>query len=86
MRFEEAIAVPYVIAVESRRGDDGTWRRRAWHPELPGCEVEAESALTAMEMLEKKRIECIRDLLATGNFHGPNRAPLLGTSAGTLDG
>jgi predicted RNase H-like HicB family nuclease len=54
-------AVPYVLVMESvERG--GTWLRRAEYPELPGCAVEAASALEAFEKLEAARLALLRQL------------------------
>jgi hypothetical protein len=58
-------AVPYLLVVESvERG--GEWVRRAEHPELPGCRVEAPSAVEAMEMLEQARRRLLRQLWERG--------------------
>jgi len=70
-------AVPYLLVVESvERG--GRWLRRAEHPELPGCFVEAESAIEAMEKLESERRRLIRHLWARGAPIPAPRAPLRG--------
>ena len=70
-------AVPYVLVVESvQRG--GRWLRRAEHPELPGCFVEAESAVEAMEQLEGERRRLIRTMWELGETIPAPRAPLRG--------
>jgi hypothetical protein len=67
--------VPYVLVLESvERG--GEWLRRAEHPELPGCVVEAPSALEAMEMLEQERRRLLRHLWDRGAPIPVPRPPL----------
>lgn len=68
-------AVPYLLVVESvERG--GRWLRRAEHPELPGCFVEAESAVEAVERLEGERLRLIRRMWEHGTPIPAPRAPL----------
>ena len=68
-------AVPYLLVLESvERG--GQWRRRAEYPELPGCAVEAETAVEAIDALEAKRLELLRDLWEHGEPIPVPRAPL----------
>ena len=68
-------AVPYLLVVESvRRGDE--WLRRAEHPELPGCSVEAPSAVEAMEKLEQQRLSLLRQLWDRGAPIPVPRPPL----------
>ena len=70
-------AVPYLLVVESvERG--GRWLRRAEHPELPGCFVEAESAVEAIEKLEGERRRLIRTMWELGETIPAPRAPLRG--------
>lgn len=70
-------AVPYLLVVESVvRG--GRWLRRAEHPELPGCFVEAESAIDSMEKLEDERRRLIRTMWELGEPIPAPRAPLRG--------
>jgi hypothetical protein len=58
-------AVPYLLVVESvERG--GQWLRRAAHPELPDCAVEAHSATEAIERLEAERRRVLRQLWDDG--------------------
>jgi hypothetical protein len=57
--------VPYVLVVESvERG--GQWLRRAAYPELPGCAVEATSAIEAIERLDRERLRVLRQLWDRG--------------------
>jgi hypothetical protein len=72
----DPLAVPYVIALESVRREDGAWVRRAWHPELPGCEAHAESAWEAVCLLDTVRQRYIRAALELGGFQPVGRAPL----------
>jgi hypothetical protein len=75
------LAVPYVIAIESVVAEDGTTLRRAWHPELPGCDVSAYSAQEALEELENCRQEYIRSALQRGEPLPRPRPPLRGVPA-----
>lgn len=67
--------VPYVLVIESvERG--GEWLRRAEYPELPGCAVEAPSAIEAMEKLEQARRRLLRHLWDRGAAIPVPRPPL----------
>jgi hypothetical protein len=69
-------AIPYLLVLETvERG--GQWRRRAEYPELPGCAVEAETALEAIAALEAKRVDVLRGLWTRGEVIPIPRAPLL---------
>jgi len=68
-------AIPYLLVLESvERG--GQWRRRAEYPELPGCAVEAETAIEAIDALEVKRADVLRQLWERGEAIPVPRAPL----------
>jgi predicted RNase H-like HicB family nuclease len=68
-------SVPYLLVIDSvERG--GEWLRRAAHPELPGCVVEASSALEAMEKLEQARCRLLRQLWDRGAPIPVPRPPL----------
>ena len=70
-------AVPYLLVLESvERG--GEWLRRAEHPELPGCAVEAPSVLEAIEKLEQERRRLLRQLWDRGGPIPVPRPPLRG--------
>lgn len=83
MRAEEAErpdlayyeAVPYLLVIESVERH-GQWLRRAEHPELPGCVVEAPSAVEALEELERERRRVLRRLWDGGGFIPVPRPPL----------
>jgi hypothetical protein len=76
MTYEEYLRVPYVLIVESVEKPDGDWLRRASYPELSGALVEAESAVEAIERVDDKRMEIIRDRLDRGLPVPVPRAPL----------
>ncbi|HUZ76990.1 MAG TPA: hypothetical protein VMV93_05325 [Chloroflexota bacterium] len=78
MTLEEHLAVPYVLAVEAVQHSDGEWVRRAWHPELPGCVVEADSIIDAIDKLDEERVRYIVTRLERGDPIPVNRPPLLG--------
>ena len=77
----DELAVPYVIAIESVVAEDGTSMRRAWHPELPGCDVSAYSAQEAIEELEHCRRQYIQAALQRGERPPRPRPPLRGVPA-----
>ena len=68
-------AVPYLLVVESIERA-GEWLRRAEHPELPGCRVEAPSAVEAIEKLEQARLSLLRQLWDRGAPIPVPRPPL----------
>jgi predicted RNase H-like HicB family nuclease len=76
MEVEEYMAVPYVLAVESVRLPDGNWIRRAEYPELPGCVVEAETAVEAVEKVEEEKVRYIIERLQRGDPVPVPRPPL----------
>lgn len=76
MDINDYLAVPYVVAMESVRRPDGEWVRRAEYPELPGCYVEAYSAVEALELLEAERARYIQRLLDEGAPVPVPRPPL----------
>ena len=70
-------AVPYLLVMDSvERG--GEWLRRAEYPELPGCVVEAPSALEAIDKLEQERVRLLRHLWTRGAPIPVPRPPLRG--------
>lgn len=68
-------AVPYLLVIESVERH-GQWLRRAEHPELPGCVVEAPSAVEALEELERERRRVLRRLWDGGGLIPVPRPPL----------
>ena len=68
-------AVPYLLVIESVE-HHGQWLRRAEHPELPGCVVEAPSAVEALEELERERRRVLRRLWDAGGIIPVPRPPL----------
>jgi len=68
-------AVPYLLVIESVERQ-GQWLRRAEHPELPGCVVEASSAVEALEELERERRRVLRRLWDGGGVIPVPRPPL----------
>jgi len=68
-------AVPYLLVVETIERA-GEWLRCAEHPELPGCRVEAPSAVEAIEKLEQVRRSLLRQLWDCGAPIPVPRPPL----------
>lgn len=77
MILEEYLRIPYVVTLEAVRGPNGEWIRRADHPELPGCFVDAFSPVEAMAKLEDVRVRYITERLSKGEPVPAPRAPLL---------
>ena len=82
--LEYYLAVPYVLAMESVEHPDGEWFRRAEYPELPDCSAEAYSAVEAIEKLEERRVERLREMLERGE-HIPVPRPPLRSAGEALD-
>ena len=73
LRYYEA--VPYLLVLESVERA-GRWQRRAEYPELPGCAAEADTALEAIDALEAKRADVLRQLWERGEPIPVPRPPL----------
>ena len=76
------LSVPFVAVIYSVASEDGEWSRRAEYPELPGCAVEAASAVEAMKLLEEVRVRVIVDSLARGEKPPEPRPALAGATSG----
>ena len=76
MTVEEYLAVPYILCMESFEHASGEWLRRAWYPELPGCEAEAFSPIEAINALDEKRERMIRERVSKGEHIPVPRPPL----------
>lgn len=76
MSFREFLSIPYLVEAETIEADAGRWVRRASHPELPDCEAESALIETALEQLERRRIERILDILRSGALPPVPRPPL----------
>jgi predicted RNase H-like HicB family nuclease len=63
------------------RRPDGNWVRRAEYPELPGCVVEAETAVEAVEKLEEAKVRYIVERLERGEPVPVPRPPLRSSMA-----
>ncbi len=74
-------AVPYLLVVESIERE-GRWRRRAAYPELPGCVAEADSAVEAIERLERERARLLEERVRRGEPIPVPRPPLRSVSVG----
>jgi hypothetical protein len=57
---------------------DGGWIRRTEHPELPGCAVEALSAVEGLGRLDRERRRVLAALWESGATIPVPRAPLRG--------
>ncbi|HET6317580.1 MAG TPA: hypothetical protein VFG86_14055, partial [Chloroflexota bacterium] len=71
------LAVPYMLAVESIEKPDGDWVRRAEYPELPDCYAEAFAAVDAIEKVEERRVQLIKEMLERGEEVPVPRPPLI---------
>lgn len=64
--FGEVLAIPYVMDVSTRPGPGGRWVCRLEYVELEGCVAEARDALDALDQLERKREQWLRNALDSG--------------------
>lgn len=76
MELRELLAVPFMLVVHSVEHEDDTWRRRAEYPELPGVFAEADTALEAMEEVERVKVRYLFERHARGEAVPTNRQPL----------
>jgi predicted RNase H-like HicB family nuclease len=83
--LEYYLAVPYMLAVESVEKPDGDWVRRAEYPELPDCYAEAFAAVDAIEKVDERRVQVIKDMLERGEEVPVPRPPLIGPESESLD-
>ena len=81
MTPEEYLAVPYVLVVESLKGPDGTWFRRAHYPEL-GVSAEAFSPMDAIAKLEEARVTTILNRIERGESIPVPRPPIRDDGSG----
>jgi hypothetical protein len=79
MELADYLAIPYVLVLESRVDADGRWTRSASYPEL-GCTVRAGTPLEAIELLERRRVRHIKELVAAGQPVPAPRPPLRSSS------
>ena len=68
-------AIPYLLVVETVERA-GAWWRRATYPELPGCAAEAESAVEAIERLDRAREAVLAERWKRGEPIPVPRPPL----------
>ena len=76
MTVDDYLSVPYILVMESVEQPDGDWTRHASYPELPGCEVDAFSAVEAVEKLDELRRKRTEEMLAKGEPIPMPRPPL----------
>ncbi|MER3406754.1 MAG: hypothetical protein C4290_15410, partial [Chloroflexota bacterium] len=78
MELGDYLAVPYALAFETVQLLDGRWVRRAEFPALPGCYVDADWAVDALEQLEVEQVRSLQGRLARGEPIPVPRPPLPG--------
>lgn len=76
MTTEQYLNVPYILELWSTQKLDGEWVRHAEFPELPGCAVEAPTAVEAVEKAEQARVEYLLSCLERGEQVPVPRPPL----------
>lgn len=75
MDILDYLAIPYRLEVQTVvKGN--VWKRRAAYPELPNCEVEHDSVLEALVLLEQLRVRLISQFLQDGQPIPAPRQPL----------
>jgi predicted RNase H-like HicB family nuclease len=74
--LRQYLSVPYRIEAQTLETQPGVWVRRAAYPELLGCTAEAATIEETLELLERRRIEIIVDLLRAGESPPLPRQPL----------
>lgn len=84
LSLRELLSVPYRIEASTTEDASGRWFRRAAHPELPGCTVEAPTIEEALHRLERRRIEIIIATVQAGGVPPVPRAPLGGIDPARL--
>ncbi|MFC9557865.1 hypothetical protein ACFTWF_44480 [Rhodococcus sp. NPDC056960] len=82
MELRDLLAVPFMLVVHSVEHEDGTWRRRAEYPELPGVLAEAATALEAMEEVERVKVRYLFERHVRGEVVPSSRAPLKSGGSG----
>lgn len=85
MELSELLAVPFTMVVHSVEHEDGSWRRRAEYPELPGVFAEARTVVEAMEEAERAKVRYLFAAHARGQDVPASRPPLK-TAASGLSG
>jgi hypothetical protein len=76
MTLRDHLCVPYLVeAALVEDGKDG-WLRAASHPELPDCSARSTSIVKTLDLLERRRIERIVELLRQKKMPPIPRAPL----------
>lgn len=73
---EELLRIPYVLEMWSTVARDGNWVRHAEYPELPGCSVDAQTAVEALRRIDELRVMTILDRSARGEPIPVPRPPL----------
>jgi hypothetical protein len=71
----EDLSVPYTLMMSAVERD-GTWLRRAEYRELPGCVVEALTALEAVHRVDVLRVRLIVEMRRRGEAAPRPRPPL----------
>ncbi len=76
MALRDFLSVPYLVVAQTLELEPGRWMRCASHPELPDCRAEAPDIESALERLERRRIEVIIGILRAGAIPPVPRPPL----------
>jgi hypothetical protein len=70
------LSIPYRIEAFTYEAAPGVWLRRASYPELPDCNAEATSIAAALDLLERRRVEVIVEIIKEGMAPPVPRPPL----------
>jgi hypothetical protein len=66
MTLRDYLCIPYLVEAELVEHNSGAWVRRATHPELPDCSAESPRIERTLDLLDRRRVEVIVDLLRGG--------------------
>jgi hypothetical protein len=76
MTLTQLLSIPFMRGAESVSDETGAWARRFEYPEIPGCVIEAQTALDGLRALELLRVARLLTTVAGGHEPPCPRPPL----------
>lgn len=64
--LRQCLSIPFDLAIQSRPGPDGAWKRHAYFPELPGCDVEGDTTVDVVAEAERKLVRWLLERIVLG--------------------